>query len=244
MKVPVVAAVILLAVMLVAVFFVVKALDKGGSSNKEETTSNTESTAQTSEPETASEQSGDSVMPNLVGSDYETSSSYYSGWFTLSPEYDYSDDYEEGEIMWQEVEPDELFTSGATIKVKVSQGSRYIELPSYSGEGYTSYKKKLDELGIPSTYSGRTDTGYSDGTVVGLSVDDGEKYDRKSGETITIYYAYTPETEPPTEAPTEAPQTDAPTDAPADTPTDAPQQDAPVDDNGGGDANAGDGAAE
>ena len=171
MKVPVVAAVILLAVMLVAVFFVVKALDKGGS-KVEETTSNTESTAQTSEPETASEQSGDSVMPNLVGTDYETSSSYYSGWFGLSPEYEYSDDYDEGEIMWQEVEPDELFTSGATIKVKVSKGSRYIELPSYSGEGYTSYKKKLDELGIPSTYSGRTDTGYSDGTVVGLSVDE------------------------------------------------------------------------
>lgn len=210
MKIPVVVAVILLAIMLVAVFFVVKALDKGGNVSEvtTETTNNVES-SDTAEAETASALTGDSVMPDLVGSDYETSNTYYSDWFTLDPEYEYSDEYAEGEIIWQEIDPDELFTSGASIKVKVSLGSQYIELPSYDGEYYTTYKSQLDELGIPSTYYGKTDTGYSDGMVVGLSID-GEKYDRESGETVTIYYAYTPETEapetePPTEAPTEAP---------------------------------------
>lgn len=199
-KTPIIIAVVLLVILLIGVFGLFKMLDKGNNTpgDTKQTEKTTESVSQTSEKttesQTASVPEGDSYMPDLIGSDFDSSSSYYSEWFTLEPEYDYSDDYSENQIFWQEVEKDQLFKSGSAIKVKVSKGSRYIELPSYDGIGYYTYKTMLDELNIPTEYYGKTDTGYADGTVIGLSVADGEKYDRESGEAVTIYYAYTPET--------------------------------------------------
>jgi serine/threonine-protein kinase len=221
MKVPVIVAIILLVVLVVGIFVAFRIIDSNNNrvENENSTLESTSKAVSETEAETASFEDGDSVMPDLVGSDFEKSSSYYDGWFTLDPTYEYNDDYAEGQIFWQEIEPDKLFTSSSKIKVKVSKGSQYIELPSYSGINYYKYKLMLDELGVPTSYYGKTDSGYADGTVLGLSIDieNGDKYDRESSDPVVIYYAYTPETEPETETEiitepvTEAPvETEAP----------------------------------
>jgi serine/threonine-protein kinase len=200
LKVPIIVAVILLVVLLVIVFGITRVLGgNSGTSTEGKERSTTEVTGTTVSTAALETTGGDSEMMDIVGKEFDQINDWAksNSWFVLEPEYEYSDEYEEGIITWQSVKKGESFATGDKIKVKVSKGSRYIELPAYSGYGYEAYGAKLTELGIEWTTSSREGTGVSDYLVVGTSVPDGEKYDRKSGETVVIYYAYTSPTDPP-----------------------------------------------
>jgi len=89
-----------------------------------------------------------SIMPNLVGMNFQIKRDEMAGWLELEPEYVFSEEDYKDQIIWQELEEGAEFVSGSTIKVKVSRGSSKIELPSFSGHTLEAYLAELEELGF------------------------------------------------------------------------------------------------
>ena len=117
-------------------------------------------------------------MLNLVGqylNVVKTDSKY--SMLTVEAEYEYNEQYPEGVIIKQSIEPDEPIKEGQTVKVTVSNGSKYREIPQYTGQSWSAYKSQLDNLGI--LYDTRTvsSEGAASGTVVATSIDPGQKID-------------------------------------------------------------------
>ena len=240
LKVPIIVGIVLLLILLIVVFVVAGDLFKGDSSESSKTTTAVSETTEITEMQEATTTAvGDSVMPQLVGKNFENAKTQYASWITFDEEEVYSDEYAVGQICWQEYEVGATFDSSKKVKVQVSKGSATVEIPSYSGKGHTSYAEKLDELGIPYTETAETNSGYSNGSVIRIEVTkNGQETDLDSGDTINlndkyqiiVYYAYNPEPEttaPPETEPAEE-TTDAATSAPADQQATEPQQtDAP-----------------
>ncbi len=246
-KIPIIIGVLSLCLLMVIAIVMLSLLDMGPfAGNKGDKTQNTtEATLETvdnvvTEPmidETlATESTGDSLMPNLVGQHFESKKQKLEadGWLYLEATYEYSDEYEKGLIVSQELEPGEAFASGSVVKVVVSKGPSSIMLPEYSGKTLKEYEAELEALGLTNyTTEAVENYSYKTGYVIELSKDAGEVFDLTGTETLKIYYANNPETQPPTEAPTPAPTeapTAAPTEAPTEAPTDAPE---PQPDEGG-----------
>ena len=240
LKVPIIVGIVLLLILLIVVFVVAGDLFKGDSSESSKTTTAVSETTEITEMQEATTTAvGDSVMPQLLGKNFENAKTQYASWITFDEEEVYSDEYAVGQICWQEYEVGATFDSSKKVKVQVSKGSATVEIPSYSGKGHNSYAEKLDELGIPYTETAETNSGYSNGSVIRIEVTkNGQETDLDSGDTINlndkyqiiVYYAYNPEQEttaPPETEPAEE-TTDAATSAPADQQATEPQQtDAP-----------------
>ena len=240
LKVPIIVGIVLLLILLIVVFVVAGDLFKGDSSESSKTTTAVSETTEITEMQEATTTAvGDSVMPQLLGKNFENAKTQYASWITFDEEEVYSDQYAVGQICWQEYEVGATFDSSKKVKVQVSKGSATVEIPSYSGKGHNSYAEKLDELGIPYTETAETNSGYSNGSVIRIEVTkNGQETDLDSGDTINlndkyqiiVYYAYNPEPEttaPPETEPAEE-TTDAATSAPADQQATEPQQtDAP-----------------
>ena len=77
-------------------------------------------------------------------------------------------------------------TPGTRVSLTVSQGSRYIELPSYEKQTMQTYTARLSSMGIPYTVVYWKSSDYPPGYVVGLSVSD-NRYDTTSGAAIEVY---------------------------------------------------------
>lgn len=239
LKIPIIIGIVLLIILLIVVFVFASDLlgsDDEDSSSVETTTTVTE-TEETTEETT--ESTGDSIMPSLVGKNYENQKEQYSSWITFDVEEVYSDDYNEGIICWQEYEAGETFDSSEPVKIQVSKGAATVTIPSYSGYGVSSYCSLLEDMGITCTQVSKSTSSYSDGTVMYITrVEDGTEtelaagttIDLNDGDEITVYYAYNPvvettvaTTQATTEATTAA-TTEAATEAPAEDSADAEEE--------------------
>ena len=111
--------------------------------------------------------------------------------YTVTVEYEYSDEYEAGIIMDQF--PDE----GASKKVKVDltltvcSGNREIDMPSLSDYNYKAAIKELRNLGLKYTIEYKKDNVRSSGQVIGTSPEAGKK--ATVGSTVTLYVCDGPE---------------------------------------------------
>ncbi len=244
-KIPIIIGVLCTCLLLVIAIVVLSYLDMGpfaGSNTSslpvESNNSFTETvdnivTEPTSETEAQTETLADSKMPDLIGKDFETKKAQLEAdnWIILEAVYEYSDEYKAGLIIDQAIEPGDPFASGDTVQVTVSKGPSSVEIPDYKGKSLKEYEAELDALGLSEFYvtEAVTNYDYDNGEVIELNKEVGDKFDLTGTETLKIYYASNPETEPPTEAPTEPP-TEAPTDPPATDPpaTDPPATDPPV----------------
>lgn len=240
LRVPIIVGIVLLLVFLICLFVFGGDLF-GGQNGQEGSSTVTTAVTETSATEAATtaataEATGDSIMPNLLGKNYETQKDLYASWISFDVEEVYSDSYAKGQICWQEYDAKETFDSSRPVKIQVSKGKATVEIPSYSGYGMQSYGSKLDELGIPYDMVSEVNTGYSNYMVTRIvvtkngqeaeDVDAGSTVNLNDNYRITVYYADNPvveTTEPPTEAPTEN-TTPAPTEtvAPTEAPTEAP----------------------
>ena len=100
-----------------------------------------------------------SIMPNLIGMNFQIKQAEMAGWLELEPEYVFSEEDYKDQIIWQELEEGTEFMSGSTVKVKVSRGSSKIEIPSFSGYTLESYLAELEELGfVPGVQAAGTTT--------------------------------------------------------------------------------------
>lgn len=223
-KVPLIIGMLLLVVMLVAVYFMFL---KGSDDSLNGDINPVTTTVTTAEKETEStDPEGDGIMPNLIGKNYETQFNSYSSWMKFKVENEFSDDYPEGQIFWQEIEAGEYFDTSSPVRIKVSKGPAKIDLPEYLNVYVGDYTKQLDELGVVYKLEAEERGDVAANTVCRLSIDAGSKYDREARNEITVYYAKAPAatTAATTQAPpqTEPPQTEPPVVTDPPTPTDAP----------------------
>ncbi len=242
-KIPIIIGVLLTCVLLVVAIIAASHLNMGpfaGSSNSrpvETTSSFTETmdnivTEAPSETETETTIQADSNMPDLIGKDFETKKAQFEadGWIYLEATYEFSDEFKAGQIMEQSIAPGDPFASGDTVQVVVSKGPASVEIPDYKGKTLKQYEAELDALGLRDFYvtEAVTNYDYDNGEVIELNKEVGDKFDLTGTETLKIYYASNPETEPPTTT-TAAPTTPAPTtEPPTQAPTDPPATDPPA----------------
>ena len=105
--------------------------------------------------------------------------------YSVTVEYQYSDEYEAGVIMDQSPDP------GASKKVKVEllltvcSGNREIEIPSLENYNYKAAIKELRNLGFKYAIEYKKDNVRSSGQVIGTSPAAGEK--AVVGDTVTLY---------------------------------------------------------
>ena len=118
--------------------------------------------------------------------DVVASAEYKDVYIFATPTYEYSEDYEEGVVMDQDITPGLEITAGTRVNLTVSRGSRYIRLPSYEKQTEQAYTARLASLGVPYVVVYREDDNYPSGYVVGLSVSD-NLYDITSGATVEVY---------------------------------------------------------
>lgn len=244
-KIPIIIGILLTLVLLVFAYFVLNLLDmgpfantdSGNSSRPVETTTTVTETVNNIVTETApaTEQNGDSVMPDLIGKDFEMKKAQFEaeGWIYLEASYEYNDEFRAGQIVSQSIEKGKPFNSGATVQVVVSKGPSAVEIPEYEGKTLKQYEAELDALGLSEFYvtEAVTNYKYDNGDVIELNMEPGDMFEFKNPETLKIYYASNPETTtttattttatttttaattttvPPTEAPTLPPETTAP----------------------------------
>ncbi len=234
-KVPLIIGMLLLVILLIGLYFM---FSKGGSGDTDIPTRTTTVTTTVSEAEDSTESTtpeGDGIMPNLIGKNYATQYERYSSWMKFKVEEVFSDEYEAGIIVYQEIEEGEYFDTSVPVIIQVSKGPAEILLPAYSNVNISDYTKALDELGVKYKIEPEVTGAVAANTVSKLSFDISKEYNRENPEEITVYYAVTPTTtqmttttivtteavDPPTDPPettvvTEVPiVTDAPVDVPA-----------------------------
>lgn len=221
LKVPIIVGIVLLLVLLIVVFVVTGDLFGGSSSESGQTTNITGTTAVTQETEITAVTTvadGDSVMPSLLGKNFENQKAQYASWITFEAEEVFSDEYAAGQICWQEYEEGATFDSSKPVKVQVSKGPATVEFPSYYGLGVYSYTEDLNALQIPNSSQPEENTSYSNNSVIRVVVTkNGQEVDVKAGDKINlnenyqvvVYYAYNPE--PQTTPPPETEETAATT---------------------------------
>jgi serine/threonine-protein kinase len=139
-------------------------------------------------------------MYALVGRTYELLKSQ-PWWedFQLLVENEYSDEYEKGQVTWQEVPAGEMIAKGQPIKIKVSLGPSKIPVPPLPIEGvtYEAYLVMLQEAGIATTMvipEYQENPAYENGYVIGT---DAVKFDLlkfdTNGTPLKIFVAKNPE---------------------------------------------------
>lgn len=165
---------------------------------------------------TSEEEKLDAVVPDLTRKFFELTSSNYADYIVLEPEYEYNDEYDEGQIFWQELESGSLFHRGASMKVKVSLGSSKVSIPDYSSCSVSEYETYLKSAGIENyqlVEDSYNEYASSD-TVTKLEINGetvyaGDKFDRLKEEKLIVYYK--PQEIYTTEAYIEPPQTETST---------------------------------
>ncbi len=197
--------VISVLVIIAALIIGISAMSGGG---EEETTT---------DPAVSADDEGYVVVPELKGWLYTDRQTQLGAIFNFSLKYEYSDDYEEGQIISQYPESGEKVKKGSTISVVVSKGPKSIQLINVVGLQYEEAKQKLEEIGFKVVKASKpvdNDGSHAEDTVYRMSPSNihGE-YDKGDevmlevwGEIVTTTEA--PVTEEPTQEPTDEPTED------------------------------------
>ena len=93
-----------------------------------------------------------------------------------------SDEYEEGEIMEQNVDEGEMVDEGSTIRVTISSGVGEIDIPNVAGQTREAAESALEEAG----FKVNTTFEYSSDVASGVVISQSPTGQGKEGDTITI----------------------------------------------------------
>jgi len=201
-KIPIIIGILLISILLILGITLLHILSPPGSDNEESSGEYAsmvdniiEATSDPPDEEPTEEEKLDAVVPDLVKKFYELTASKYEGFITLEPEYEYNDEYDEGQIFWQEFESGTLFHTGATMKVKVSLGSSKISIPDYYSCYASEYESYLQNAGIANYefVEDNSDEYASPDTVTRLEINGntvypGDTIDNASDEKLIVYY--------------------------------------------------------
>ncbi len=236
-KVPIIIGILMLVILLIIAAFCWKIFfgDTPGSDTSTPSLSSSmldnvvDATADTTEEATTE---GNSVMFDLTNKVFDMTKDKYKDYFELVAVYEYNDTIEKDRIFDQDVKPDQPFTRGQKITVKVSKGKAVAIIPEYKNLTASQYETELKKAGV-TAYEMIPQLTASSGVpnsvlmlqVDGKTIKAGDQFNNEEGKKLYVYFLSKDaeiKTEPPTQAPTEAPRTEAPTQAPTEAPTQVP----------------------
>ena len=125
-------------------------------------------------------------VPDLVGMNYESIKTKYSGKFKIEVEEKApSSLYDEGEIYEQNPDPGKTVKENSTITIKISTGKQVIVLEDYTGKDSTEVFRDLNKKGIKWTETETYSNEYPSGTVVKTAPEAGEEV--AEGDEVSVY---------------------------------------------------------
>lgn len=195
--------IVVLSIILIVVAIVIGIFAMSGSDEEETTT----------DPAVSADDEGFVVVPELKGWLYTDRQTQLGALFNFSLKYEFSEEFEEGQIISQYPESGEKVRKGSTISVVVSKGPKSIKLINVVGLQYNEAKTKLEEIGFKVIKASKpvdNDGSHAADTVYRMSPSnfDGE-YDKGDEVMLEVWGEIVTVTEPPVE----------------DTPTDEPTED-------------------
>ncbi len=128
----------------------------------------------------------DVVLENFVGQTLESvmANEKYKG-FHFEVVEDYNDTYDVGIIFEQTPLPGKTVKDNSTVTLKVSLGSKEVEVPNVVNMKSGEAQKTLQSFGLVVKQESRSDSNYEQNIVIDMSPKAGEIV--KSGSTVTIY---------------------------------------------------------
>ena len=128
-----------------------------------------------------------SIMPNVVGTRYDTVLQQLGNDFTIRADYFYSDTEEKGFITEQSIPPDTDYDPDRKneLVLKVCKGTENVPVPSFSGLTFSAYTKILDSLDIKYQKED-VDSSVTVGYVVSTNIGVGYNINVKSGEILKV----------------------------------------------------------
>jgi len=127
--------------------------------------------------------------PELIGKVYEEIKEEYEkqGLVVSLEKYEYSSEYEDGQIMSQSIDAGKTLPSNR-ISVVVSKGAKLVEMINVVGTDYTVAKYDLESLEIVPKFEFKVDDKVAENIVISQEVESGTVSYRKchSDETITL----------------------------------------------------------
>lgn len=129
-----------------------------------------------------------SIMPNVIDMRYDTAVNNLSEDFVIRADYFYSDEIPKGIITEQSIPAGSDYDPKlkTELVLKVSKGSEYVPVPSYSGYSKKDYLDILDSLEIryitENVPSSTVTQGYVESTVPAP----GESVNVKNGQVVTV----------------------------------------------------------
>lgn len=183
--------IVFIIIYLVGSFF---GLFKFGSSKKADTQTETQTQVQTESDSESEEDDADKVtMIDVRGMTYDDAKDALNkvGLGIFKNGTQSSDDYAEGEIVFQDVEKGEKVDKNTTVKVVISSGKGSVPVPDVSGKSSDDATSKLEAEGFKVS----TDYKYSDTVAQGKVVETAPSAgtSAQKGETVTIYLSRGPE---------------------------------------------------
>lgn len=157
----------------------------------------------TTDPAVSADDEGYVVVPELKGWLYSDRQTQLGALFNFSLKYEFSEEFEEGQIISQYPESGEKVRKGSTISVVVSKGPKSIKLINVVGLQYNEAKTKLEEIGFKVVKASKpvdNDGSHAADTVYRMSPSnfDGE-YDKGDEVMLEVWGEIVTVTEPPVE---------------------------------------------
>ncbi len=132
------------------------------------------------------EQVKNAKVPDLLGMNYESIKTKYSGKFKIEVEEKApSSLYEEGKIYEQTPDPGKTVKENSIIKIKISTGKQVIVLDNYIGKDSTEVFRDLSKKNITWTETETYSNEYEAGTVVKTAPEAGEEV--SEGDEVSVY---------------------------------------------------------
>ncbi len=160
------------------------------SSDISEPSQTTEPETSQSEPENVVTEVTDTIlMPDFTLRSYDYESERYGTTFTFVPQYEYSDEYAQGMMYDQSIDPGTEVTAGITVVIKVSKGPSKVALPDYTGKTPDKYASELSKLNIKYSITSELSNDAQNGYVFKCSVEIGDLVDVENGQEVIVYCA-------------------------------------------------------
>jgi serine/threonine-protein kinase len=133
------------------------------------------------------------IMNDIVGKNYDliSRSDGYQN-LVFVPEYLFSETVAKGLIISQSIAADSPYHQGDELKVQVSLGNKFAEIPDFIGMTSKEYFNLLNERGIKYEEQEFQTTDILEGYVVKISKNAGEMIDNELSEVLIVYVAKNP----------------------------------------------------
>lgn len=134
------------------------------------------------------------IMNDFEGKVYDTlkNSETYKDNLIFVPEYVYNEAVPKGIIISQSIEKGSNYTKNTELKLVISLGSKYAQIPDYVGVPKKDYFTMLAAAGIKYTEEQEETVDVLEGYVIRTSKEPGETLDIEQGEELVVYVAVNP----------------------------------------------------